>query len=83
MSVDITIQETIEEVDITINQNVIEVNVTRTSGGGGVQSVTGNVVDNTDPLNPVINITIPDVPTKTSDLINDGEDGNSTFVHLA
>ena len=63
MSVDITIQETIEEVDITINQNVIEVNVTRTSGGGGVQSVTGNVVDNTDPLNPVINITIPDVPT--------------------
>lgn len=25
-----------------------------TSGGSGVQSVTGNVVDNTDPLNPVV-----------------------------
>lgn len=25
------------------------------SGGGGVESVTGSVVDNTDPANPVIN----------------------------
>ena len=35
MSVDITIQETIDLVDITVNPNIIEVNVTRTSGGGG------------------------------------------------
>ena len=80
MSREIIINETIREVDIAINQNVVEVNVTRTSGIGGVQSVTGNVVDNTDPLNPVINVTIHDIPTKTSDLINDGEDGNSVFV---
>ena len=26
------------------------------SGGGGVQSVTGDYVDNTDPLNPVLNV---------------------------
>jgi len=75
MSVDITIQETVNEVDITVNQNVITVNVTRTTGGGGVDSVTGTLVDNTDPNNPVIN-----TPTKTSDLTNDGENNTSTFV---
>jgi len=51
MSVDITIQETINEVDITVNQNVITVNVTRTTGSGGVTSVngdTGDVVLTTD-----------------------------------
>lgn len=29
------------------------------SGGGSVQSVTGNIVDNTDPLNPVVTQTAP------------------------
>jgi len=51
MSVDITIQETVNEVDITVNQNVITVNVTRTTGGGGVESIngeTGVVVLTTD-----------------------------------
>jgi len=51
MSVDITIQETVNEVDITVNQNVITVNVTRTTGSGGVTSVngdTGDVVLTTD-----------------------------------
>ena len=43
----------------------------------GVQSVTGFGVDNTDPLNPVV-----DTPTKTSDLINDGDDGISHFISL-
>jgi hypothetical protein len=57
MAVDIVIQETIDLVDITVNPNIIEVNVTRTSGGGGgVQSVTGTTVDNTDPLNPVVGV---------------------------
>ena len=54
MSVDITIQETINEVDITVNQNVITVNVTRTTGGGGVESIngeTGVVVLTTDNVN--------------------------------
>jgi hypothetical protein len=37
--VDITINETIDLVDITVNPNIIEVNVTRTSGGGGSQTL--------------------------------------------
>jgi hypothetical protein len=39
MNVDIVIQETIDVVDITVNPNIIEVNVTRTSGGGGSQTL--------------------------------------------
>jgi hypothetical protein len=39
MAVDITINETIDVVDITVNPNIIEVNVTRTSGGGGSQTL--------------------------------------------
>ena len=55
--IDITIQETVNDVEITVNQTVITVNVTRTTGGGGggVESVTGDLVNNTDPLNPIIN----------------------------
>jgi len=37
--IDITVQETIDVVDITVNPNIIEVNVTRTSGGGGSQTL--------------------------------------------
>ncbi len=53
MSIDITVNETIETVDITANLNVIEVNITRQSGGGGaVNSVNGQtgivVLDATD-----------------------------------
>jgi hypothetical protein len=39
MAVDIVINETIDLVDITVNPNIIEVNVTRTSGGGGSQTL--------------------------------------------
>jgi hypothetical protein len=37
--IDIVVQETIDTVDITVNPNIIEVNVTRTSGGGGSQTL--------------------------------------------
>jgi hypothetical protein len=37
--IDIVVQETIDVVDITVNPNIIEVNVTRTSGGGGSQTL--------------------------------------------
>jgi hypothetical protein len=62
---------------------------------GGVQSVSGNIVDNTDPLNPIVDQVQPDwdatsglgeilnkptIPTKTSDLTNDGEDGVNPFI---
>lgn len=41
----------------------------------GVESVEGIGVDNTDPLNPIVNI-----PEKTSDLINDGENGSNKYL---
>jgi hypothetical protein len=44
MAVDITINETIDLVDITVNPNIIEVNVTRTSGGGGNQTLAQTLV---------------------------------------
>jgi hypothetical protein len=44
MAVDITINETIDLVDITVNPNIIEVNVTRTSGGGGSQTLAQTLV---------------------------------------
>jgi hypothetical protein len=47
MTVDITIQEIINEVDLIVQPNIIEVNITRTSGGGGVQTVTGTTVTGT------------------------------------
>lgn len=57
MSVDITIQETRQEVDITVNQNIIAVTVTRTSGAGGSQTwaQTLNNGRNTGGFNPLIN----------------------------
>lgn len=42
--IDIVIQETIDLVDITVNPNIIEVNVTRTSGGGGNQTLAQTLV---------------------------------------
>ena len=69
--------------------------VTITGGGGGVEGVTGNIVDNTDPLNPVVTqvnadwnavsgvaeiLNKPTIPTLTSDLTNDGEDGVNPFI---
>ena len=45
MSIDITVNETIEVVDITALNNIIEVNITRQSGGGAVDSVNGQTGD--------------------------------------
>jgi nitrogen fixation protein len=64
----------------------------------GIQSVTGNIVDNTDPVNPVVTqvqsdwsavsglaeiLNKPTIPTKTSDLTNDGENGADPFITAA
>ncbi|AGO48970.1 virion structural protein [Cellulophaga phage phi14:2] len=47
-----------------------------------IQAGTSLTVDNTDPLNPVLNATIPDQLLNTSELINNGSDGTSTFVEM-
>jgi len=75
--IDIIIQETVNDVEITVNQTVITVNVTRTTGGGGggVESVTGDLVDNTDPLNPIIN-----TPTLAQTLAEDNKTNDIPIV---
>lgn len=48
-----TIVEDVVEITTTDNQTIVNV-INQTGGGGGVQSVTGNQVDNTDPANPIV-----------------------------
>lgn len=57
--IDIDVTQTTQAVTITAEPNEYIVNI-NTGGGGGVESVTGTTVDNTDPLNPVV-----EVPTFT------------------
>ena len=54
--IDINVTPTIQEVTINTVDNITVINVNTQSGGGGIESVTGTAVDNTDPDNPVINI---------------------------
>jgi hypothetical protein len=54
--IDINVTPTIQEVTINTVDNITVINVNTQSGGGGIESVTGTAVDNTDPDNPVIDI---------------------------
>lgn len=67
--IDIAVTTTTYNVSITAEPNEYIVNIT-TNGGSGIESVTGTTVDNTDPLNPVVN-----VPTLQE--ITDNEGGAS------
>lgn len=54
-------------------------------GGGLISVVAGDniTIDNTDPLNPIINAEDGGTTvTKTSDIINDGEDGINPYISL-
>ncbi len=57
-----------------------------TSSGEGIQSIQegDNIsIDNTDPLNPIVSATGGGTTvTKTSDLVNDGEDGINPYISL-
>ena len=55
-TIDINVTPTIQQVTINTVDNITVINVNTQSGGGGIESVTGTAVDNTDPDNPVINI---------------------------
>jgi len=66
--IDIAVTTTTYNVSITADPNEYIVNIT-TNGGSGIESVTGTTVDNTDPLNPIV-----EVPNLTQVL----ETGNTT-----
>ena len=67
--IDIAVTTTTYNVTITAEPNEYIVNIT-TNAGGGIESVTGTTVDNTDPLNPIVG-----VPTLQQ--ITDNEAGES------
>lgn len=59
MSVEISVNTDVRVVDLTVtfdgNSVTLQPVITIGGGGGAVKSVTGNLIDNTDPLNPVAN----------------------------
>jgi hypothetical protein len=69
--IDINVAQTVEEVTINVTEEVIQVNInTINGGGGGIESVvagTNITVDNTDPLNPIINANADAVTSVNSD----------------
>ena len=64
-AIDIAVTTTTYNVSITAEPNEYIVNIT-TGGSGGVQTVTGTTVNNTDPLNPIV-----EVPNLTQVLTQD------------
>jgi hypothetical protein len=84
-----TVGEPDIEIDIAIGTNLSITGNTLNAtggGGGGVQSVTGLNTDNTDPLNPVVKISV-DGTTITGDgtsgnpLVSVGSGGGSGILH--
>jgi hypothetical protein len=68
--IDINVAQTVEEVTINVTEEVIQVNINQVNGGGGIESVvagTNITVDNTDPLNPIINANADAVTSVNSD----------------
>lgn len=63
--IDIAVTTTTYNVSITAEPNEYIVNIT-TNGGSGIESVTGTTVNNTDPLNPIV-----EVPNLTQVLTQD------------
>jgi len=73
--IDINVTPTIQEVTINTVDNITVINVNTQSGGGGIESVTGTAVDNTDPDNPVIDIStlqeVMETGTSYSQIVGD------------
>ena len=69
--IDINVSETNEDVTLNITEELIQVNINKVTNISAVNSVNGLTGD------VVLNI-----PTSTSDLINDGEDGVNPFITL-
>lgn len=65
----------INEGGVKINANFVELYTTKLES---IIEGTNVSINNTDPLNPIISV--PSTATNTSDLINDGADGSSTYI---
>ena len=80
--IDIAVTTTTYDVVITATPNEYIVNIT-TGGSGGVQTVTGTTVDNTDPLNPVVEVpNLTQVVEQGDLLIGNSGIGSNTFLTL-
>lgn len=71
---DVVVKSLVQGPNIIISDNGNDLTIEATSG---VQSVTGAIVDNTDPLNPVLSIAITG-----PDLSGDGSPGNPLTVNF-
>ena len=70
--IDINIYPVVEQISLTIEPNLTTINVNTISGGGGA----------VDSVNGQTGVVVLDIPTNTSDLINDGEDGIHPYITL-
>jgi hypothetical protein len=80
-TIDINVTPTIQEVTINTVDNITVINV-NTVSGGGIQSIvagTNVTVDNTDPLNPIINSTGGGGSQTLQDVT---DEGNETTQHI-
>jgi hypothetical protein len=82
--IDIAVTTTTYDVTIVAEPNEYIVNITTGGGGGGVQSVTGTTVDNTDPLNPVVGVPtfqqVTDAGATTDNTIYVSDGTNETSI---
>ena len=78
-AIDIAVTTTTYNVSITAEPNEYIVNIT-TNGGSGIESVTGTTVDNTDPLNPIVEVPnlaqVLAIDNKTNDIPIVSNNGN-------
>lgn len=70
--IDINIYPVVETISLTIEPNLTTINVNTISGGGGA----------VDSVNGQTGVVVLDIPTNTSDLVNDGEDGVHPYITL-
>jgi len=65
------------QVEVDAGYELFEVVIIASDGTGGVQSVTGTAVDNTDPLNPIVNL--PTTGGLVDSVTGDGVDNTDPF----
>ena len=77
IDINVTKIEPIVTITATPNEYIVNINTIQGSGIESIQAGDNISVDDTDPNNPIVTAT---VPQNTSDLTNDGEDGENPFI---